>query len=111
MMSLHHCADLGAMLAEIARVLAPGGHLLIREHNCGDKETGVYLDVVHAVYAVANGEIDLQPGGVNYVPATQTYRSRAGWDRTLGAAGFKYRDSRSRSDMFRSYFAVYSTAT
>jgi ubiquinone/menaquinone biosynthesis C-methylase UbiE/lipopolysaccharide biosynthesis glycosyltransferase len=53
LMSLHHMRDLDLKLKEVARVLEPGGTLVIREHDApdGDQCFAALLDVMHGLYA------------------------------------------------------------
>lgn len=56
LMSLHHIRDIRSMLAEIRRVLVPGGLLIVREHDCVTNGLGLVLDVVHGFYSMVWSE-------------------------------------------------------
>jgi hypothetical protein len=47
-----HRRHIDTLVREIHRVLRPGGHLVIREHNCDSNETALTLDLVHGLYAL-----------------------------------------------------------
>jgi SAM-dependent methyltransferase len=53
LMVLHHIPNYPAVVAELIRVLEPGGFLIIREHDCSPAEFGVVLDLIHGLYALA----------------------------------------------------------
>jgi 2-polyprenyl-3-methyl-5-hydroxy-6-metoxy-1,4-benzoquinol methylase len=44
-MSLHHMKHLNETLNEIYRIVKPGSYLLIREHDCDEKNFDLFLDV------------------------------------------------------------------
>lgn len=94
-MALHHFEKLSESLAEISRVLEPGGVLVVREHDCTDKYRAAFLDLVHYAYAAILGtEIVLRPGHENedFEAArphiTSSYRTKNEWTEVLEAAGF-----------------------
>jgi hypothetical protein len=45
LMSLHHMKNLNETLNEIYRIVKPGSYLLIREHDCNEKNFCLFLDV------------------------------------------------------------------
>ena len=125
-MSLHHLKDLRASLAEAQRVLAPGGVLVIREHDCRSKHFGAYLDIVHFLYAaVVSDEIVLRPGHEaedfegHRAMLTSAFRTKESWSEVLATAGFTFVCKREptvvdrrgrrqhRPDMYNSYYAFY----
>lgn len=52
LMSLHHIPNKEAMLAEIHRILKPGGLLVLREHHCINNGLSTVLDIVHGFYSM-----------------------------------------------------------
>jgi ubiquinone/menaquinone biosynthesis C-methylase UbiE/ASC-1-like (ASCH) protein len=96
-MSLHHFHDWDKSASEVFRVLAPGGILVIREHDSTGPAFAAFLDVVHYVYAgVVGSEIALRPGCASADfeecrrQLTAHYRTRDEWRTLLQRAGFKH---------------------
>ncbi len=114
-MSLHHFADLDQALSEIRRVLAPGGLVLVREHDCPDAHFAVFLDFVHCFYAAVEGEVTLrgEQADADFDAArgqvvSGRYRSLAEWDAVLRRAGFEPAGQPAHTrDIFRSFYRVY----
>ena len=70
--TLHHVPHLGLILAELVRILRPGGYLIIREHDCKNVRslTAKYLNFVHAFMMIARvGEFSNIP--VNHINKTR----------------------------------------
>jgi SAM-dependent methyltransferase len=85
LMALHHVADVPAVLAELARVLAPGGFLVLREHDCAFPALAVSLDLVHGLYSLVWSAPPEWPAFVTEYYAH--YRPRAEWTALCAAAG------------------------
>ena len=49
-MTLHHVEDNQQLLKQAVRVLAPGGYLLIRDHDCQTSTDHMMIDVEHNLY-------------------------------------------------------------
>lgn len=103
-MTLHHIKDLEPMMGEICRVLKPGGHLFIKEHDCWNVMDAMLIDIEHLLYHKVGGDAGEYE--------MHHYTNYAGWDRL--AAPLKY----VRSDYFypslrnemtptRAYWAIY----
>ena len=83
-MALHHFYDVGAVLKEIGRILAPGGVLIIREHDCQSTSFGLFLDIVHYVYAVVtNPEVSLDEFDDVSHTLRSTFRTKEKWARMI----------------------------
>jgi SAM-dependent methyltransferase len=54
LMTLHHIPPLtlSKILIEIKRVLAPGGIVIVREHDCPNKYTRALINIEHAIFQV-----------------------------------------------------------
>lgn len=82
----HHCpADrLEGFVASVQRVLRPGGHLLVREHDVDDAAMDTFVALAHDVFnagvAVPWDENSQQIRG---------FRSVDGWTAVLEASGFR----------------------
>lgn len=120
-MSLHHIKDVPAALAEAQRVLAPGGLLIVREHDSRSKHFALFLDLVHYLYATVLGdEVELREGHENEdfeahrECLESSYKSQAAWTKAIEGGGFDFVRAvqpmvgRTRgSDMFNSYYAFF----
>jgi ubiquinone/menaquinone biosynthesis C-methylase UbiE len=51
-MLLHHCQNYKKLIKEIHRVLKSGGILIIKEHDCIDKNDKLVLDILHEFYDI-----------------------------------------------------------
>lgn len=52
MMVLHHVEKIGAFLIELRRVLAPGGYLIVTEHDVHTNTDAMLCDVEHRLYTL-----------------------------------------------------------
>jgi len=86
--SLHHVADQEEQIAEFARILRPGGTVVIREHDLSDdKYMFNYLQHIHIVAAVWDTE-----GSLPEILRTTTYRPQYVWTTMFMRAGFKFNE-------------------
>lgn len=53
--TFHHISQLTDTLKELARILRPGGYLILREHDCSNERSlsAKYLNFVHAIMMIA----------------------------------------------------------
>lgn len=91
LMSLHHIRTPEAYLAEVYRILAPGGILIIREHDCDpikDPEMSMLLDVLHGLYCISWNPLECQED-VNFSKNYYAqYKSREEWTKIICDLGF-----------------------
>ena len=85
LMSLHHIDTAATTLAEIHRVLATGGVLLVREHDLSFPQLAPLLDVMHGLYTRVWSDPAEQPAFCDDYYAH--YRPRAQWSEMAEAAG------------------------
>ena len=85
LMSLHHIDTVTTTLTEIHRVLAPGGVLLIREHDLSFCQLAPLLDVMHGLYTRVWSEPAEQPSFCDDYFAH--YRARGQWGEMVEVAG------------------------
>ena len=129
---LHHMQDLSKGLEEIARVLQPGGCLLVREHECMTEEYAAYLDIMHYLFVLMGASTTIKKGDLStdallptacqqaeaarietlFAPASLrepgmksgSYGDHAGWAEVLGHAGFElHRRAENEDQVFRCY--------
>lgn len=103
-MTLHHVKDVPAMMREIHRVLRPGGHLFIKEHDCWNVMDAMLIDVEHILYNRVGGD----DGEYNM----HYYTNYSGWDRLAAplkyvAADYYYPALRNEMTATRAFWAVY----
>lgn len=84
-MVLHHVRHAPRVVAEVARVLQPGGHFLIREHDCALRGLPVLLDIMHGLYALVWKRPSEWPLFLAEYEAY--YKSKEDWDAMMRAAG------------------------
>ena len=90
-MSAHHFEDAPAMLGEIQRVTRVGARVIMREHDCGSQQQGLFYDFVHAFYACLAGEETTPAGFAEQYGrgGYAQYRPRAEWLELFRRAGFE----------------------
>lgn len=85
--SLHHVENQPAQIAEFARLLAPGGTIVIREHDLARQTDTLmfdYLQHIHIVAAVWDTE-----GALADILRGTTYRSQYEWTELFARAGLE----------------------
>lgn len=112
-MVLHHIEDPEETIAEIFRILRPGGFYVISEHDADLTNTGEeihdFLDIVHGLYATVLSDIpEMSPREFidehysNYLPMTE-------WIKMIESKGFfmfgNEKPSEARYPMYRQYAA------
>lgn len=110
-MSAHHFEKLDTTLAELKRVLAPGGYVVLRDHDFRSETDHVFMDLVHMFYACIAGDEEepkefLQSFWSNY-------HSQSEWIRIFEKNGFTLERTVkfNKRDIFRSFYAVFRTRT
>lgn len=81
-MSLHHIKYLAETLAEIRRVLKPGGVLYVKEHDCRNGLDGMLIDIEHRIFIVHNKEADADPHVYTFLTSDE-------WVKMIDMLGFK----------------------
>jgi len=106
--TFHHVSELQTILAELVRILRVGGYLIIREHDCENKQSlsAKYLNFVHAIMMIAGvGEFadsqhaknddyenwDKQKMDIIEYTKSIRYRSCSEWNKELNNVGFRHR--------------------
>lgn len=108
---LHHIEQLDDRIDELYRILAPGGWLLIREHDCRDNATRAIIDIYHNLFELVYNKAP------NYKQVLDEYygeyKAKEQWHFTMRNAGFenmtnlKYPDIKP-DDLLRVYYYVYT---
>lgn len=104
MMSLHHIQNIEPCLEEIKRVIAPGGYLIIREHDCISYELSVVIDLMHAAYAMIFAdptEID------DFRKHFSRYETHQAMLSRISKHGFKHIHSTEPMGHWRHYYSIF----
>ena len=84
--SLHHIEDIHNRLSELARIIKPGGFLLIREHDELNVCTKMLIDIDHSMY-----EVNENKDFTKYLDEYDAYyQSKEKWTEDLSKHGFHY---------------------
>lgn len=81
LMSLHHIPDQTRTIAEIYRVLRPGGILLLREHDAASAGFKTVLDIMHGLYSLVWSKPAEDPDFLETYSAE--YQTRAQWRKKI----------------------------
>lgn len=84
---LHHFPEdkVDFFLKEVARVLKPGGHFLLVDHDCHDELTFSMAHMAHSVFNAVNG-VSVE----EELNETRHFRSMSEWREKLNNAGLGY---------------------
>lgn len=104
---LHHVEALERTIAELYRIMRPGGYLLVREHDCNSIASRMMIDIHHMLYTLVGTEKPFKEAFDKYAAY---YKDKREWTRLIKSAGFTYYDKlhykQPRGEM-RIYYAVY----
>jgi len=92
LMVLHHVNNPVATISEMARVLKPGGLLIIREHDIdgeADFDGRTFLDMLHGFYEVVWATTGHQENPNHVESYFARYKNREGWTQLIIDAGFQ----------------------
>ncbi len=113
---LSYQADSKPALAELMRVLKPGGTFLLREHNCLSPTQRLFLATVRQFHRQIFA--DWPSGAGRCLCDAAAFRSAKAWKETIGAFGFAHVESvfvghvqslpkMEKSDLIRCFYSVY----
>ena len=110
LMVLHHVQNVEAMIAEIWRITQPGGHVVIREHDCQSIPLALALDVMHGCYSLVWSEPMEDKHFLETFHAH--YRTRMQWQNMMEHAGFVCRTAstpieQGNNNYHRSYYDLF----
>lgn len=110
-MSAHHFEKLETTLKELRRVLAPGGHVILRDHDFRSEVAHVFMDIVHMFYACIAGNEESPREFLDSF--WSNYHSQSAWIRIFEKNGFVLRRTAkfNKRDIFCSFYAVFSSRT
>ena len=104
--TMHHVADVAAIVREIDHVLVPGGIVFLKEHHVMSATDGMMVDIEHILHDMQSGQ---------YFPVRRYYSCQA-WDRVFAAyertaADWFYAAPRMRTSATRTYYRIYRKPT
>ncbi len=96
---LHHIPNPKDLLESIYTVMAPGGILVIQEHDCTSWERMYSLDYMHRAMSII----------LDKEPAVTTYRSRQGWIDLIQNTGFNLLEGYTwkSMDVYKTFLEVF----
>jgi SAM-dependent methyltransferase len=88
-MCLHHIEPehINDVLADIRKLLAPGGLFILKEHDCDSRDMHKLLDVLHNIYAIVWSKTTEQEDFSSKYEAY--YQSKQYWEKVILKSGFK----------------------
>lgn len=109
-MSLHHIPSLDPVIAEMIRVLKPGGYIFIKEHDAWTPSDCALIDIEHALHMTISGEIE--PGQLPPADYYIQYRNYVAFDALFSTLRFiksNYFHATERHSVSptRAYWAIY----
>lgn len=110
-MSAHHLEHLETTLAELRRVLRPGGAIILREHDFSREADRVFMDLVHLFYACIAGAEETPCEFLRTF--WSNYQSQSEWVRVFEKNGFSltFATKFNKRDIFNSFYAVFTKRT
>jgi ubiquinone/menaquinone biosynthesis C-methylase UbiE len=86
---LHHIKDYKKIIEEFYRIIAPGGIIVLREHDCRDEYDKMLIDVEHSIYETTLKRND-KNSMCNYLSEYEAYYlTRTEWNSLFEEYGFK----------------------
>lgn len=97
--TMHHIPGIEQYMEGVRRVLAPGGLLIIREHDCDTESMARLIDIEHGLYGV------IVDGNKKFFKSYYgDYRGIEGWDKVIGMERIFIKKFNTPTNY---YFAVY----
>jgi ubiquinone/menaquinone biosynthesis C-methylase UbiE len=107
LMVLHHVKDdiLPLMFREVSRILAPGGLVLVREHDSPNEMVDSLINIEHGIFEVVLEELtDGESFGKNYYGK---YRTKREWRSMFANFGFTHLATTKHSGATRGYYSLF----
>jgi ubiquinone/menaquinone biosynthesis C-methylase UbiE len=101
---LHHVKNLPVFLNEVDRILAPGGAIVIREHDAINRHVKSIIDVEHLLFAALNDNSDVSTFINEYYA---DYKSRMAWNSVFSTMGYSEEAYYDTERVSKRYYAVH----
>lgn len=104
LMVFHHIEEPKPIIKDLYDALSSGGILIIREHDCTNKNDSIFADLVHSLYIVKNNGVDKE----KILSQHNFYRSAQEWRGIFESVGFtEINMDHDAMSMTNNYRAVY----